>query len=258
MTSASFNIRDDFRTAVAIGAVAGVLSLSDFASASGLAAATPVILGTSSAVLLLPPDAGEVIELYSADAGNGGAIIHLEVLDELFDTVIVIVNVPAAAGAVLPVIHPTTGLAFKVTRVNGAVNRGPRGAGEMVGDITVRSTATPANVFGTITGGSQELQQAIRTVPRGRRLIINALSVSMRKSTGSGTDVAFVLNVAPVGEVFRQTLTFGLQRSGDSAIVFDRTAAPARTGPVDLYLTAEASAGPTDVSALLTVTLVTA
>jgi len=255
MAKTTFNPRDDFQVAAAIGLFEGVTGLADFAQELDLQADTPTILGTGSGDILLPPDTGEEIEIVSSDIANGGAEIRMEVLDVAFAPKIVTVSIPAAVGAV-PVLDPETGDPMVITRINAAVNIGPRGTGELVGDLIIRSVATPANEYGVITAEAQELQQAVRTIPAGYDSVITSLTASMRKSAGADTDVSLALYGAPVGRVFRQVFAFGLQRSGGTNIEFVNFSLESSTGPTDLYLVAESSASGAAVAARLTVTLI--
>ena len=226
-----FNPSDDFQTANMMGMYNGVGAASSFALGVGLAALTPVILGTESAVPVLPSDTGEVLLLTNGDAGNQGAIIRVDALDADFQPVQFDVLISGVGDFLVGNIP--------LTRVNGARNVADRG-NELVADVTIhRPIPNAADIVATVTAAAQESQQAIYTVPAGRTWAVTSLVASMRKSGGGDS-------------VLRSVFSFGLQRSGDTTLEFTNEELQAGASPVDLMLEVESSAADADVSARLT------
>ena len=254
MRKTLFNPRDDFQTANMLGLFSGVGAASSFAVEDGLLADTPVILGTGTPTPLLPPDTGTAALLLSTDVGNAGAVIVLNVLDAEFKPRTVTVEITGAGD--FPILDPDTGQNLQITRLNGAVNVGARGTGEVEADIVVHELGTPANVYGTITAASQEMQQAVFTVPAGFTWAVSSLVASMRKSGGADTDVTITLVGGAVGTVMRRPFGFGLQRSGDTSIEFVNSELEGGGTPVDLMLEVESSAAGAGISARITLRLV--
>tara|TARA_R100000541_G_scaffold18689_2_gene28548 strand:+ start:1503 stop:2255 length:753 start_codon:yes stop_codon:yes gene_type:complete len=239
-----FNPSDDFQTANMMGMYNGVGAASSFALGVGLAALTPVILGTESAVPVLPSDTGEVLLLTNGDAGNQGAIIRVDALDADFQPVQFDVLISGVGDFLVGNIP--------LTRVNGARNVADRG-NELVADVTIhRPIPNAADIVATVTAAAQESQQAIYTVPAGRTWAVTSLVASMRKSGGADTDVSVTLIGGAVGSVLRRVFSFGLQRSGDTTLEFTNEELQAGSSPVDLMLEVESSAADADVSARLT------
>lgn len=244
MAKGTFQLSQDFDTALMIGAIEGVQNISSFALGANLTADTPVILGTDSADPTLPSDSGDAVVITSADAGNAGAEILVDFLDTDFlpqqDTVFI----SGAGTFALNGGNP-------VTRINGARNIADRG-NELTGDLNINKATAPAEVYAVVTADAQESQQAIYTIPANVTWSVTSLTASMRKSAGVDTDVALVLFAGEVGKVIRKVFGFGLQRSGDTTLEFTNRGVQGVSGPVDLYLTAESSATGADVSARLT------
>lgn len=253
MARTTFNVENDFRTAVAIGALEGIEGGSWFCKGVSLAADTTVIIGRANNNLVLPPDTGQAIEINNTDALNAGAIIDLEVLDQNFNRVFSRVIITGVGN--FTVNDPVSGLPVLVSRVNSAVNRGLRGTGEVVTAMNIRSVATPANIFGVI-GLAQEMQQGIRTVPAGYSMIVYAVSGVLLKSSGTEVAVDFSLEGGVAGNVLRQFFSFGAQRSGTSSnnyVNYDNSRIPEK---VDLVLRATPGAASADVAARMAFILV--
>lgn len=240
MSKQPFNAKDDFQTANMLGLYNGVGAASSFALEENMTADTPVIIGTGTPTPLLPPDTGVFLELFSPNTDNDGALIVIDVLDVDFMPVTVALAELSGVGP-NPLLHPDTNIPFLITRVNNARNVGARGTGEVGVDLTIRSVPTPANVYGTITAASQEMQQAIFTVPANVKWAVSSLVTSMRKSIGADTDVLVTLVGGAVGTVLRRVFSFGLQRSGDTALEFMNSELQGFGSPADLMLEGEAS-----------------
>jgi hypothetical protein len=255
MRKTIFNPTDDFQTATMLGLFTGVSGASSFSVEGDMAADTPVIIGTGTLTPLLPPDSGELIELFSSNTGNDGAVILIAVLDVNFLPVTVQIG-PLSGIGQNPLLHPDTGLPFLITRINTALNIGPRGTGEIAEDLTIRSVTTPANIYGTVTAEAQEMQQAIFTVPAGRTWALSSLIASMQKSEGSDTDVTVTLLAGEVGSVFRRPFGFGMQRSGNTTLELINVELQGAGAPTDLMLEAVSTADGAAVSARITVRIV--
>lgn len=256
MPKRSFNIIDDFKTAVSLGLIEDISHTGGVASEDGLVANTPVILGTGTLDPEMPPDAGTTIEIYNATPSNVGADILLQVLDVNFEPITLMVPI-VASGVGAPVLDPTTGQPMVITRINNAFNLGPRGTGEIATGTTldIRDIATPATVYGQLKD-TQEMQQAIFTVPAGFKFNIVGLLTTMRKSGGSDTDVVLTLIAGRVGSVLRRVLPFGLQRSGNTIIEFANSVPTATEGPYDLRLEVESSSSGASVGARISIQII--
>jgi hypothetical protein len=254
MRKTLFNPSDDFQTAMMLGLFEGVSAASSFALGENLPADTTVVLGTGVASPLLPPDAGAFVSLTSGDAGNAGAVIMVDVLDVAFRPRTVEVIVSGAAA--YPLNDPLTGSPLLITRINGARNIGGRDGGEVVEDLTLHQTGTPANIYGRVTPDAQEMQQAVYTVPAGFVWATTSLTVSLRKSQGAGVDVQAVLRGGEVGKVMRRVFSFGLQGNGSTTLVFDNQELISGGSPVDLMLEVTASGAGAAVAGRLTLRLV--
>jgi hypothetical protein len=250
-----FNPNDDFQTANMLGLFTGVSAASSFALEEDMLADTPVIVGTGTISPLLPSDTGELLELFSSDVGNDGAVIAIDALDVDFKPVSLLVGPLSGVGA-SPLLHPDTGMPFLITRLNMARNVGVRGAAEIVVDLTIRSVVTPANVYGSVKAETQEMQQAIFTVPAGFTWAISSLLASMSKSSGSDTDVTVTLLVGGIGQVMRRSFGFGMQRSGNTTLELINKELQGTGLPVDLMLEAVSTAAGASVSARITIRLV--
>ena len=255
MSKTQYNVGDDFQVSASLGLLEGVTGVADYAQQNNVPTSAAEVVGHGGQFPVLPSDAGETIELVSTDAGNASAIIEIEVLDENFE-MRKTAPIEIAGPGTYQVLDDETLQPVLVSRINGAVNVGPRGTGEVVADIVIRDTTTQTKIFATLTAQSQEVQQAIRTIPAGHIAVITSLTTSMTKTQGSDGILSLRLFGGKAGNVFRQVFAFGLQRSGDSSIEFQDLSISKSTGPVDLYLTAVASDAGVDVSARLTATLV--
>lgn len=254
MGKGNFNIGDDFQTAMLAQAINGVSAAAGFARSVGLSANVPVILGRNALNVLLPPDTGTTVAILSTNAANAGAVMRLDVLD--VDFLPRQVEVEITGAGTFSVDDPLTGAPMVITRLNGAANIGSRDGGEIEFDLTVHETGAPANVYGVVPAGPQEMQQAVFTVPAGRRWAVTSLAVAMEKDSGSNTVAVLTLRAGAVGRVMRRVFAFSVQRGGSSVVTFNNEELVGALSPADLMMEVESSSNGATVAGRITIRMV--
>lgn len=230
-----------YTDAVALGLVAGVDPEVKFGHIPN--AATSVIAdiwenGLAQPIYLFPPDAGDLIEIFSAATDTLQITIEgLDAAGVLQTDTLTLSGTIGTAGAVA---------SAKTWRaVNRAYNSD---ATELTGAVTVRKVGDAARVYALIDTDDQQTSQAVYVVPAGKIALINNFSTAINKSGGATISGIYALKVRNPGKVFRTQIRYGLQREGVSNISSDLIV-PVLTPPLaQIKVSALPDATPTDIS----------
>jgi len=233
-----FNISDAPDAAIGLGLVKGVNDYGVYGSRAGIDADTETdISQLAAAVVPLPANAGQQLEIVSSNAADT-QVIQLELLGPgavYLDPITVQLNgtTPVLLSAAL------------VSRINDGRNIS---ATPFIGQLNIRAQGG-GTVFETLIALDQEINTARFTVPAGRKWLVKRLIGTMERSAGSETSVSISLLVKQFDSTtWLRLFSFGLQRSGASSISFENDYPAVRSGPVDIRLTAQATAANTKVS----------
>ncbi len=90
--------------------------------------------------------------------------------------------------------------------------------GENAGVITVKATATPADVFAVIPIGANHTLIAARTVPAGTGALLFAAGVNMARSSGAAGSANVTLRVRPDGGVFTTYRSWEITNGSPAAL----------------------------------------
>lgn len=148
------------------------------------------------------PDDAETVQVFSSDAadtidGTGARTVQLYGLDASGAEITETVNMSGVTPAV-------TTLEF--WRLNRAVVRSAGTGGANAGTITIRQSATTANVFGSVYPGSNQSEIAAYTIPAGKTGYIREINVSVNRASTAGQadrEAECSLFIRPPGEVFQ-------------------------------------------------------
>lgn len=235
----SLSPKGDLEIAAGLGIVEGVETFSMYGAVDDPAAGvlTDVAIDIAGVEVALPDFAGESLEIVSSDPADT-ATMALTGLGPngkklAADTTVVL-------NGATPVAIP--GLFSRVNFLTCASDEG------IAGDVQVRRVGgTP--VYITATEEAQQSQQALFSVPAGWKAQVTTLVGSMQKSQGVDTDAVIVAQLkGATQQKWRRPFAFGMQRSGNTATIFDNRIPSTIEGPADIKLSTQASAAGAVVS----------
>lgn len=234
-----FNIRDDVPAAIGLGLLKNVAPFGVFGSRSNLTVDVEQDLsGLVSGTIPLPSNAGQQLEIVSTDPTDT-QLIEFETLGvgaQSLDTFHVNLN------GTTPVPLPEA----LITRLNEIENVD---ASPFLGTVSVQALGG-GTIFANMRPQDQQMNQAMFTVPAGKKWLVKKLIGTLQRSTGTENDVTLsILFKRFGGTAWRRPFSFGLQRSGSSSISFENSYPEVTDGPVDIKMTATSTVSGATASA---------
>lgn len=239
--SRPFNIEDDVAAAIGLGLIKNVRSYDIFGARVGLERDVE-----SDISHLNPPDiplanaAGEQMQIVSSDPGDD-QFIEIEALGP---DAVSLEKFQVQLNGTAPVLLPEP----LVSRINEAENVSTT---PFAGSVDIQSQGGATN-YGTLRALDQQMNQAVFTVPKGRKWLVKKLICTLQRSGGADNDVtAAILFKRFDGSAWRRPFSFGLQRSGSTIVDFTNAYPNVVEGPVDIKVVATPTATGTSISAFL-------
>jgi hypothetical protein len=198
---------------------------------------TEVDVWTAGGTYVFPSDTGTAVQLVGGVGDT--SIIVIEGLDENFDTKILSVALTGTTPVLL------AGLFTRVFRafVNDAA--------EITAPAHVTDQATGLIIFAEILVVDQQTNMAIWTVPAGHTAFIKLLAATYNKTGGASNSTAVRIKFRAFGTVFRNSVRFGLQSTGDSELTTENITPQQLPGKTDVVVSAVATATGSDLSAFV-------
>lgn len=243
-----FKSEDEFGIAVGLGLIEGVNGFVLQGYTPPLAADLETDITTvpltemdqvtvpGQATVYFPSNDGEPMEIVSSNpADTGNVRIYPLGPGALFvEPIIVTLN------GVTPVPLPA-----EYSRINFMQNIHPAG---ILGTVTIRA-AGGGRTFINMLATYQQSTQARYTIPAGKKGLLKTAIGSMRKQTGTDTAIAIVIRNKPFDFArYYHPFGFGLQRRGTTTVPLADPYPEALSGPVDVSLSATASAAGAEAS----------
>ncbi len=131
------------------------------------------------------------------------------------------------------------------TRINSVTRK----AGDLVGNCTITNGGT---TYGFLAAAQQVMRSATYTVPAGHRLYMQDVVGALSKDAGSNVVVGYSLKSKPVASTgFGSILSWTGSRDGSCSPEISQKYGQPIIGPMDIQVTARASAANADVQAYL-------
>ena len=227
-----FNISDATNAAIGLGLINGVKEYGVYGVRAGIGADLETDISQLVATVVpLPANAGQQLEIVSSDPIDMQTI-ELQLLGPgavYLDPITVQLNgtTPVLLSAAL------------VSRINDGWNIS---ATPFIGQVNIQAQGG-GTIFETLLALDQEINTARFTIPAGKKWLVKRLIGTMERSGGSENSVSVSLLVKQFDSTtWMRIFSFGLQRSGSSSISFENDYPTVRSGPVDIRLTAKATA----------------
>lgn len=185
----------------------------------------------------LPAIAGESLEIVSSDAADVGTVIEI---DALGPDAVELETFTVELNGTTPVALPGS-----ISRINQADSVDPDG---FAGTVTIRG-AGGGTAYALMRPEDQQMNQALYTVPTGKKWNVALLIATIQRSQGSDNDARVSVRFKGVNQTrWRRPFTFGAQRSGNSSVDLHNRYPTMANGPVDIKLSAVSSVNGTSVS----------
>lgn len=234
-----FNIRDDVPTAIGLGLIKEVKPYDVFGARSGIVQDVEVDLSRLAAdTIPLPSNAGQQLEIVSTDPADN-QLIEFELLGP---GAVVIPRFRVNLNGTTPVLLPEP----LVSRLNEIENADTT---PFAGTVNIQAQGG-GTIFGTMRPEDQQMNQAMFTVPAGKKWLVKKLIGTLQRSTGTENDVTLSILFKRFDRTaWRRPFSFGLQRSGDSGVEFENSYPNVTDGPVDIKMTARSTVAGVTASA---------
>ena len=214
---------EDFM-AIGAGLYPGIRSV----TMQGILTDTPIVradLISWATTYVFPSDAGETLQVVSTLADT--QLVTVVGLNELFESVVATVQLNGTTPVNLPGLW---------TRVNVLTNSDET---EFTGIIDVTNGV---NIFCRMLAIDQTSVMGVYSVPAGYRSQVLAITAELIKSIGNSDDfIQADLYFRSPGNVFKRTISVGLQRRGSTASQIINLAPRGIVGPIDLLVKIQAS-----------------